>query len=306
MRIIIDTDPGLDDAVALCVALGTPGVDVAGIATVGGNTRLNNTTRNTLRLLELVQRADIPVAAGFDTPYRRERQDTGVLVHGTDGFAEVDLPEPRTQPVTDDAPAFLADLITSSTEPVTLVTLGPLTNIAHMLDRYPDAVPDRTVMMAGAARLGNVTPVAEFNVWHDPEAAKRVFQSPLRPVMVGLDATHSVRTYESEWEWLGQAGRLGRVLGQMMTYYTDFYASVHGARMSHQHDAMAMVEALRPGFLEQQDAAIDVETTGELTQGMTVVDVRAAANATIAWRADADAFHAILRDAIGRLAASVT
>lgn len=302
MRLLIDTDPGLDDAIALCLALGTPGVDVVGISTVGGNTRLANTTRNALRLLELLGRQDIPVAAGHDTPYRGDLREIEVLVHGVDGFASVDLPDPVTTPVSDDAPAFLAEMIASSTEPVTLVTLGPLTNIAHMVDRFPEALPDRMVMMGGAAHRGNVTPVAEFNVWHDPAAAQRVFRSALQPVMVGLDVTHSVKTPESEWEWLADAGRFGQVIGQMMTYYTDFYATVHGERVSHQHDAMAMAEAIMPGFLGQQEAAIDVETRGELTTGMTVVDVAGVPNARIAWSADADRFHELVRSALGRLA----
>ena len=301
MKLVIDTDPGLDDAVALILALGTPGVDVVGISTVGGNTALHHTTRNTLRLLELVGRSDIPVASGYDEPYGRTKRETGVFVHGRDGFAEIDLPEPTTSVVSTDAPAFLAQTIANSSEPVTLVTLGPLTNIAHMLDRFPDVKPQRMVMMGGAARQGNVTPVAEFNVWHDPEAAQRVFRSHLQPVMVGLDATHSVKTYESEWKWLRGRGRLADVVLHFMAYYTDFYASVHGERMSHQHDAMAVAEAISPGLLASERAYIDVETCGEITTGMTVVDVSGTPNATVCWSAPADTFHGMIRTALERL-----
>lgn len=302
MRLIIDTDPGIDDAIALMLALGSPDVDVLGIATVGGNTALSNTTRNALRILEFLGREDIPVASGCDTPYQRDKRETGLLVHGSDGLAGVDLPAPSTGTVTDDAPAFLANLIRQHPD-ATLVTLGPLTNVAHMIDRFPDAVPARMVMMGGAAHLGNVTPVAEFNVWHDPEAAARVFSSSLNPVMVGLDATHSVKTFESEFDWM--SGRLAVVLEPMVRYYTDFYSSVYGERMTHQHDAIAVAEALWPGFLEQQPARIDVETDGKLTMGMTVVDVRdrdnRGFNGTVTWSAPAHEFHHRLRAALQSL-----
>lgn len=306
MQLIIDTDPGIDDALAILMALGAQDVDVVGISTVGGNTALHNTTRNALRVLEFAGRADIPVAAGCDTPYRREKRESAVLVHGHDGLGGAHLPEPVTGSVTDDAPAFLANLIRQHPD-VTLVTLGPLTNIAHMVDRFPDAVPARMVMMGGAAHLGNMTPVAEFNVWHDPEAAERVFAAGLNPVMVGLDATHSIKTLESDLEGVGQ--RVEALLAPMVRFYTDFYASVHGERMSHQHDSIAMAEAIWPGFLELQPARIEVETHGQWTDGMTVVDVHDRSNrgfnATIAWSAPAEEFHARLRAALQSLNASL-
>jgi inosine-uridine nucleoside N-ribohydrolase len=306
MRLIIDTDPGIDDALALLLALDTDGVEVLGISAVGGNTALHNTARNALRIVEFVGRPDIPVAAGCDTPYQREKRESAVLVHGHDGLGGAYLPEPVTGTVTDDAPAFLANLIRQHPD-ATLVTLGPLTNIAHMVDRFPDAVPARMVMMGGAAHLGNMTPVAEFNVWHDPEAAARVFDAGLNPVMVGLDATHSVKTYESDFEGVG--AHVEALLAPMLRFYTDFYASVHGERMSHQHDAIAMAEAIWPGFLEQQPARIDVETRGVLTDGMTVVDVHDRAskgfNATVAWSAPAVEFHNRLRAALHSLNAGL-
>lgn len=305
-RLIIDTDPGIDDAIALLLALGTPGVEVLGISTVGGNTLLHNTTRNTLRLLELVGRQDIPVASGCDTPYQRDKREQGTAVHGVDGFGGSTLPDPAIGTVTDDAPAFLANLIRQHPE-ATLVTLGPLTNIAHLVDRFPDARPARMVMMGGAAHMGNVSPVAEFNVWHDPHAAARVFAANLHPVMVGLDATHSVKTFESEFD--GLDGPLGQVLAPMVTFYTDFYQSVHGERMSHQHDAIAMAEAIWPGMLEQQPARIEVETIGQLTEGMTVVDVHDRAgkgfNATVTWSAPGGLFHERLRAALHDLNAGI-
>lgn len=307
--LLIDTDPGLDDAIAIALALGSPEVDVIGIATVGGNTGLANTTRNALRLLEFLGRTDIPVASGHDQPYGRDKQETGnPPVHGEDGFASVDLPDPVTQVVSTDAPAFLAEKIRNSPQPVTLVAIGPLTNIAHLVDRFPEVLSKvgRFIIMGGAAKTGNVTPVAEFNIWHDPEAAKVVFASELKTVMVGLDVTHSVKTYESEWNWMADYGKFGEVFQQMMKYYTDFYSMFYGERMTHQHDALAMAEAIWPGIMMLEETTIDVETMGEITSGMTVVDQRdrknRGRNAWVAWTINGDEFHGKLRDALSRLA----
>ncbi len=310
--LLIDTDPGIDDAVAITFALGVPDVNVIGVSTVGGNSGLQHTTRNALRLLEFLGRSDIPVASGYDEPYGRAKQETGYEpVHGADGFAGVDLPEPTTTVVSTDSSAFLAEKIRSATNPVTLIAIGPLTNIAHLVDAYPDVIPmiDRFVIMGGAAKTGNVTPVAEFNIWHDPEAAKRVFASGLHTVMVGLDVTHSVRTREPLWEWLNARGRFGAVFNGLIGPYTDFYSSFYGERMTHQHDAMAMAEAIWPGLMTSEAAFIDVETQGELTDGMTVVDLNMRKgqlpNGFVTWTVDGDDFHERLMAAMDNLATSL-
>ena len=307
--LLIDTDPGLDDAFAIALALGSPEVDVIGITTVGGNTGLANTTRNALRLLEFLGRTDIPVASGHDTPYRRPKKETGYApVHGLDGFVSVNLPDPVTALASTDAAAFLAEKIEASPEPVTLVAIGPLTNIAHLVDRFPEVLPKvgRFIIMGGAAHLGNVTPVAEFNIWHDPEAAKVVFASALKTVMVGLDVTHSVKTYESEFDWFADAGKFGEVFGTMLKHYTDFYSEFYGERMTHQHDALAMAEAIWPGILELEETTLDVETKGEITDGMTVIDPRDRSgrgrNGWVAWSIDGVEFHGRLGNALRKLA----
>ena len=310
--LLIDTDPGIDDAVAIALALGSPEVDVIGITTVGGNSGLAHTTRNALRLLEFLGRTDIPVASGFDEPYRRTKQETGYEpVHGHDGFSGVPLPEPKSEVVSTDSSAFLAEKIRNSPEPVTLIAIGPLTNIAHLVDTHPDVIPliGRFVIMGGAAKTGNVTPVAEFNIWHDPEAAKRVFASGLKTVMVGLDLTHSVKTHEPLWDWLLEAGYFGEIFQGLITPYTDFYSQFYGERMTHQHDALAMAEAIWPDFLTLTEAHIDVETQGELTDGMTVCDFtmrKGSANGFVAFGIDGDEFHHRLMTVMKKLAEKVT
>lgn len=307
--LLIDTDPGIDDAVAIALALGSPEVNVIGVSTVGGNSGLAATTNNALRLLEFFGRTDIPVASGYDEPYRRAKAETGYEpVHGHDGLAGVDLPAPTTKVVSTDAPAFLAEKIRNSSDPVTLVAIGPLTNIAHLVDQHPDVIPmvDRFVIMGGAARTGNVTPVAEFNIWHDPEAAKRVFESGLITVMVGLDVTHSVKTDESLWDWLKDGSKFGKVFDHILTSYTNMYETFYGERMTHQHDALAMAEAIWPNLMTLEPAHIDVECSGEHTTGMTVADTRlrngVEANGFVAWTIDGDDFHAKLMSRLGTIA----
>jgi purine nucleosidase len=232
-------------------------------------------------------------------------------VHGHDGLAGVDLPEPTTKVVSTDAPAFLAEKIRNSPDPVTLIAIGPLTNIAYLADRFPDVIPmiDRFVIMGGAARTGNVTPVAEFNIWHDPEAAKRVFASGINTVMVGLDVTHSVKTYETLWAWLKDGSNFGKVFDHILTSYTNFYEIFYGERMTHQHDALAMAEAIWPNIMELEPAFIDVECQGELTTGMTVTDTRlrndVKPNGYVAWKINGDDFHQRLMSALAKVSASV-
>ena len=171
--IVIDCDPGHDDAIAILLALASPEVELRGITTVAGNQTLEKTTRNALKVLELAGRTDIPVAAGADRPLVRELR-TAAHVHGETGLEGPDLPEPTTEPVD----AHAADLLAELLEPgVVLVPTGPLTNVALLLERHPDVRPERIVWMGGAIAEGNVTPAAEFNAFVDPEAAARVFAS---------------------------------------------------------------------------------------------------------------------------------
>ena len=183
--ILLDCDPGHDDAIALLLALGSDELELRGVTTVAGNQTLEKTTANAIRVLELADRAEIPVAAGAGRPLVREPR-VAADVHGDTGLDGPDLPPPQAEPSPQHAVDFLAERV----EGATLVATGPLTNVALLLARYPEAKPERIVLMGGAIAEGNVTPAAEFNIWADPEAAQRVFTSGLDVTMVGLDVTH--------------------------------------------------------------------------------------------------------------------
>src|SRR3954447_16832204 len=213
-KILLDCDPGHDDAIALMLALASPEVELLGVTTVAGNQTLDKTTANAIRLLEFAGRSDVPVAAGADRPLMRE-QYVASYVHGETGLDGPDLPPPQSSALDQHAVDFLADKIRETGGDVTLVPTGPLTNVALMLALHPDARPDRIVLMGGAIAEGNVTPAAEFNIWADPEAARRVFESGIDVTMVGLDVTHKALMTSDHAERLRGSGDVGRFVAEL-------------------------------------------------------------------------------------------
>src|SRR5439155_2015833 len=213
-----------DDAVALLLALASPEVELLGVTTVHGNQTLDKTTANALRVLELAGREDVPVAAGADRPRIRELF-VASHVHGETGLDGPALPPPRGRPVGEHAVDFLAERLGAG---VVLVPTGPLTNVALLLERRPDARPERIVLMGGSIGLGNVTPAAEFNIWADPEAAARVLGSGLDVTMVGLDVTHEALLTPERAERIRAGGRVGRVVAELLDFYSVFHRETYG------------------------------------------------------------------------------
>jgi len=211
--ILLDCDPGHDDAIALLLACASPEVNLLGVTTVAGNQTLEKTTANAIRVLELAGKGDVPVAAGSPRPLVRDPV-VAANVHGETGLDGPDLPPPQESPVKAHAVDFLADRLDGAV----LVATGPLTNVALLLARYPDARPERIVLMGGAIAEGNVTPAAEFNVWADPEAAARVFGSGLDVTMVGLDVTHRALLTGAHAERLRSSGRIGKVVAELLDF----------------------------------------------------------------------------------------
>ena len=215
-RLIIDCDPGIDDALALLLALASPELDVAAITTVAGNVSLDRTTANGLRVLELAGRSRIPLAAGCDRPLVRLADRDASEVHGTDGLGGIALPAPAARVVDEHAVDLIARIVCE--QPTTVVAVGPLTNVAVLLARHPAAAAriEHLVVMGGSAIGGNVTPAAEFNAWADPEAAERVFSSGIRTTVVGLDVTRRATLSRLEVDGIAAGGRVGLAAAAML------------------------------------------------------------------------------------------
>ena len=300
--IILDCDPGHDDAIAIMLALASPEVELVGVSTVAGNQTLDKTTNNALRVLELLGRSDIPVYVGEDKPLVRELH-TAPDVHGDSGLDGPDLPQPTTSAQEEHAVDYLGRALT---EDVTLVATGPLTNVALMLERYPDARPKRVVLMGGSIGEGNTTPAAEFNIYVDPEAAQRVFESGLDVTMIGLDVTHRALITDEHRERLRAAGKVGKVAAELLDFYARFhkhrYPDLDGAPL---HDPVCIALLVNPGLVETKDAYIEVDL-GEQGRGRTNVDWRGRRtsgpnNAKVGVDIDGDAFAELIIERIGSL-----
>ncbi len=304
--IILDCDPGHDDAIALLLALASPEVELLGVTTVSGNQTLDKTTANAIRVLDHVGRSDVEVAAGAPRPLVRERR-VAAHVHGETGLDGPDLPPPQREPSGLHAIDFIAATLERSERPVTLVPTGPLTNIALFLARHPELEPriDKIVLMGGAIAEGNVTPAAEFNIWADPEAAHRVFTSGLDVTMVGLDVTHKALLKQAHADQLAATGRAGKLVADLFGFYVQFHQQEYGWEGSPVHDAVAVAQVVRPGIVETADRGVIVDTGGELSRGRTYVDLWRRAqwepSCHVGVDVDADGFLELLVERIASL-----
>jgi inosine-uridine nucleoside N-ribohydrolase len=301
-RILLDCDPGHDDAIALLLALASPELELVGVTTVAGNQTLEKTTANAIRVLEFAGRGEIPVAAGADRPLVRE-QYVASYVHGETGLDGPDLPPPHSAPLDRHAVDFLADCIREHDGGVTLVPTGPLTNVALLLALHPDARPERIVLMGGAIAEGNVTPAAEFNIWADPEAAARVFRSGIDTTMVGLDVTHRALFTSAHVGRL--AGRVGRMVAELLEFYGHFHKEVYNFDGSPIHDAVAVAHVIRDDLVQTEHLNTEIDVESELCRGRTVVDVWRRSgrepNSHVGVDIDADGFLDLLVERINGL-----
>jgi inosine-uridine nucleoside N-ribohydrolase len=294
-KILLDCDPGHDDAIALLLAVASPELELLGVTTVAGNQTLEKTTANAIRVLEFVGRDEIPVAAGAAQPLVREPY-VASYVHGETGMDGPDLPPPQGSPVDQHAVDFLAAQIREHDGAVTLVPTGPLTNVALLLALHPDARPERIVLMGGAIAEGNVTPAAEFNIWADPEAAARVFASGHDVTMVGLDVTHKALFTQAHVARL--QGRVGAMVTELLQFYGEFHRAVYNFDGSPIHDAVAVTHVMRPDLLETKRLNTEIDVESELCRGRTVVDIWRRSgrepNSNVAVDIDADGFLDLL------------
>lgn len=273
--IIIDCDPGHDDAIAIVLALASPELEVKAITSSAGNQTPDKTLHNVLRMLTLADRTDIPVAGGAAKPLMRDLIIAD-NVHGESGLDGPKLPEPTFAPQDCTAVELMAKILRESETPVTLVATGPQTNVALLLNGYPQlhSKIDRIVIMGGSMSLGNWTPAAEFNIYVDPEAAGIVFQSAIPVVMAGLDVTHKAQIHEADIERFRAIGNpvstvVAELLDFFLRYHKDEKWGFTGAPL---HDPCTIAWLLKPEIFTTLERWVGVETQGEYTQGMTVVD----------------------------------
>ena len=271
-RVIIDTDPGVDDALALLLAMRSPELKIEGITPVAGNVPLELGLPNALRMVEISGRSDIPVAAGAKVPLMR-RLVTATYAHGENGLGGAVFPEPTLKPIAEPAAEFIRRTVRKYPREVSLITLGPLTNIATALAGDPElaGLVKGLTMMGGSLSGGNITPAAEFNIYVDPEAARIVFQSGIPITMVGLDVTRKTTLTEEHQRRLesGQnpASQAAAKIARNAIDHNRERGFLVGPNM---HDSLAVASFIDPTLLKWKEYYVDVETAGELTAGETL------------------------------------
>jgi len=302
--IVIDCDPGHDDAIAILLALASPEVELVGVTTVAGNQTLAKTTANALRVLELVGRGDVPVAAGADGPLVRELR-VADHVHGETGLDGPALADPAGTKIGRHAVDYLADEIRAHGGRLTLCPVGPLTNVALLIALHPDARPERIVLMGGAVAEGNVTPAAEFNIWADPEAAHRVFSSGIDVTMIGLDVTHRAPLEREHAERLRGSGRAGLFVAELWDFFSRFHVRQYGTEASPVHDALAVGHVIWPHLVQTRHVNVEIDCESSLCRGRTVADLwrrtERGANAHVGVNVDGEAFADLLVERIASL-----
>jgi inosine-uridine nucleoside N-ribohydrolase len=305
--VVIDCDPGIDDAIAILLALASPEIEVLGVTTVAGNVSLAATTANAIRVLDLAGRPDIPVAAGAERALVHTARDSDGT-HGESGLDGSGLPGPSRGPMGEHAVDFLARIALEHPGDVTLCAVGPLTNVALFAALRPEAFGAlrRVVLMGGAATGGNMSPYAEFNVWADPEAAARVVASAHDPLVVGLDVTRQAVLDTGDINRLEALPVLGAPLAGMLRFYMRKHVAWYGEEIVFQHDALAVAHLIDPTLLDLVHCHVEVDTSFGPARGAMLVDrlgvFGGAANAHWADGVDADGFRELLLGRLGTLA----
>lgn len=309
-KIIIDTDPGQDDAVAILLALASPeDFEVVGVVAVAGNVGLHHNATNARKIVELAGRPDVPVYAGCSRPMRRTLV-TAEHVHGDTGLNGPDLPAPTIELQPQHGVDYLIDaLMSAEPKSITLCTLGPLTNIAMALVKEP-RIAERVaelVMMGGAYfEVGNITPAAEFNIYVDPDAADIVFRSGIKLTVLPLDVTHQMQSTPTRLNAIKAIGnRSGQAVYDMLTFSEGFDLKKYGWEGAPLHDPTVIAYLIDPTIFEGRECNVTIETTSELTIGMTVTDywhvTDKPKNATYIRSGNADRFYDLLTERLARL-----
>ncbi|HUY61391.1 MAG TPA: nucleoside hydrolase [Candidatus Dormibacteraeota bacterium] len=308
--VVLDCDPGHDDALAILLAHGSPAVELLAITTVAGNQTLDKTTLNARRVCTVAGIRDVPIAAGCAGPLVRPLT-TAAHIHGASGLDGADFDEPTVPLSERHAVDLIVETVLERPGEVTLVPTGPLTNIAMAVRREPRIVSRvrEVVLMGGAFTRGNVTPAAEFNIAVDPEAAAVVFEAGWPLTMVGLDLTHQALATPAVLERIEAVGTApARTMGQLLRFFGDAYRRAAGLASPPVHDPCAVARVIRPDLVEVTDAFVAVETQGRWTSGMTVTDFRGTLgrppNVQVATRLDVAGFWDLVIEALARVGAA--
>jgi len=305
--VLLDCDPGHDDAVAILLALGSPAIDLRGITTTFGNCSVEDATRNALRVLALAG-SRVPVAQGASGPLVA-RRELGNYVHGVSGLDGPELPEPLSDPVDVDAIEFLASALAEATDPVVVVATGPITNVAALLQKHPQAAASirEVVFMGGSTERGNHTPTAEFNTYADPEALDVVLNAGLAVRMVGLNLTHqALATPEVVERMAAMDHQVGRTCAAWMGFFGTSYKRIWDFDAPPVHDPCTIAALIAPDVIGWQDAFVAVELEGRWTRGTTVVDLHGRypehrPNAAVAMTLDASRYWDLVLAAVDTL-----
>ncbi len=307
--IIIDCDPGQDDALAILLALGSPDeIDVLAVTAVAGNVPLALTEINARKLVALAGRSDIPVYAGADRPLVQDLV-TAEFVHGKTGLDGADLPNPSTPLAEGHAALAIIDMVRREPKgTVTLCPIGPLTNIALAMRLAPDIIPKikAIVLMGGAISIGNITPAAEFNIYVDPHAADIVFRSGVPLVMHGLDVTHKALVTQERLEAIKAIGtEVGDAVYGLLTFYNIFDQAKGEGQGAPLHDPCAIAYVMFPDLFDGRDCHVTIDVSGGASMGRTLVDWRGRSeqpmNARVIDQIDADGFFSLLTDRLAAL-----
>ena len=274
-KIILDCDPGHDDAIAILLAAHHPDIDLLAITTVAGNQSLDKTTLNALKVCSLANIRDVPVARGMDRPLVRPARHAA-NIHGESGMDGPNIPEPDIEPVAQHGVDLLIDLLMNSDGDITIVPTGPLTNIATAIRREPAILPriKAISLMGGAIGVGNRMPAAEFNIWADPEAAAIVFECGRPLTMSPLEVTHQALATGEVLDRLRAANRpVASFAADLLTFFGDTYRNVFGFPAPPVHDPCAVAAVIDPDILQAHTIRVEIETEGEWTSGRTVCDI---------------------------------
>jgi pyrimidine-specific ribonucleoside hydrolase len=328
-KVLLDCDPGHDDAIAIMLAVADPSIDLIGVTTVAGNVTLEHTTRNALRVLDMIDRPDIPVAAGRAGPLVRDLS-TAAVMHGESGLAGPlpVRPSREAEPMT--ALQFIEGALREAAEPITLVATGPLTNMADVVERLPHLHHRiaELVIMGGAVELGNWTPAAEFNIWVDPDAADIVFRAACVPpgtsgssvssdsadprrtgiplTMIGLEVTHRAWLGDEHAAYLRDRGPVGRFVAELLDHFVGFHQERFDWPGAPIHDAVTIAHLIDPTLVTALPMNVRVETESALNIGRTVADRWSVTgqepNALVGLDIDRDRFVTLLMDRLGGIA----